>query len=73
MTNRLEHTLVQLKSGAYDSVKYRPKPENRFGRIDWAGQYFNFPVGEERIDVCKAIDDVVTDARNEGLNKDRFW
>lgn len=38
-----------------------------------SGQNFNFPVGEERIDVCKAIDDMVTDARNEGLNKGRFW
>ena len=32
-----------------------------------SGQDFNFPVGEERIDVCKAIDDMVTDARNEGI------
>ena len=34
-----------------------------------SGQNFNFPVGEERIDVCKAIDDMVTDARNEGINQ----
>ena len=34
-----------------------------------SGQDFNFPVGEERIDVCKAIDDMVTDARNEGINQ----
>ena len=36
-----------------------------------SGQNFNFPVGEERIDVCKAIDDMITDARNEGLTKGR--
>ena len=36
-----------------------------------SGQNFNFPVGEERIDVCKAIDDMITDARNEGLNQGR--
>lgn len=34
-----------------------------------SGQNFNFPIGEERIDVCKAIDDMVTDARNEGINQ----
>ena len=34
-----------------------------------SGQNFNFPVGEERIDVCKAIDDMITDARNEGVNE----
>lgn len=34
-----------------------------------SGQNFNFPVREERIDVCKAIDDMVTDARNEGINQ----
>ena len=34
-----------------------------------SGQDFNFPVGEERIDVCKAIDDMITDARNEGVNE----
>ena len=34
-----------------------------------SGQNFNFPVGEERIDVCKAIDDMITDARNEGINQ----
>ena len=34
-----------------------------------SGQDFNFPVGEERIDVCKAIDDMITDARNEGINQ----
>ena len=36
-----------------------------------SGQDFNFPVGEERIDVCKAIDDMVTDARNEGRSQGR--
>ena len=36
-----------------------------------SGQDFNFPVGEERIDVCKAIDDMVTDARNEGIDVGR--
>ena len=36
-----------------------------------AGLNFNFPVGEERIDMCKAIDDMLTDARNEGMNKGR--
>lgn len=36
-----------------------------------SGQNFNFPVGEERIDVCKAIDDMVTDARNEGRSQGR--
>ncbi len=34
-----------------------------------SGQNFNFPVGEERIDVCKAIDDMITDARNEGVTE----
>ena len=34
-----------------------------------SGQDFNFPVGEERIDVCKAIDDMIIDARNEGVNE----
>ena len=34
-----------------------------------SGQNFNFPVGEERIDVCKAIDDMITDARNEAQDE----
>ncbi|WP_303840995.1 Rpn family recombination-promoting nuclease/putative transposase [Selenomonas ruminantium] len=34
-----------------------------------SGQNFNFPLGEERIDVCKAIDDMITDARNEGITQ----
>jgi hypothetical protein len=34
-----------------------------------AGLNFNFPVGEERIDMCKAIDDMLTDARNEATNE----
>ena len=36
-----------------------------------AGLNFNLPVGEERIDMCKAIDDMLTDARNEGIDKGR--
>lgn len=36
-----------------------------------AGQNFNLPVGEERIDMCKAIDDMLTDALNEGMDKGR--
>ena len=34
-----------------------------------SGQNFNFPVGEERIDVCKAIDDMITDARKEAQDE----
>ena len=34
-----------------------------------SGQNFNFPVGEERIDVCKAIDDMIMDARNEAQDE----
>jgi hypothetical protein len=34
-----------------------------------AGLNFNLPVGEERIDMCKAIDDMLTDARNEATNE----
>ena len=34
-----------------------------------SGLEFNFPVGEERIDVCKAIDDMISDARNEGRDE----
>ena len=36
-----------------------------------AGLNFNLPVGEERIDMCKAIDDMLTDALNEGMDKGR--
>lgn len=32
---------------------------------------FNIPVGEERVDVCKAIEDMKEDAHNEGFNEGR--
>ena len=32
---------------------------------------FNIPVGEERINLCKAIEDMKEDARKEGRNEER--
>lgn len=32
---------------------------------------FNIPVGEERVDMCKAIEDMKADARNEGRDAER--
>lgn len=31
----------------------------------------NIPVGEERVDMCKAIEDMKVDARNEGRDAER--
>ena len=36
-----------------------------------SGVDFNIPVGEGEVNVCKAIEDMKTDARNEGLNAGR--
>ena len=43
----------------------------RFHSIVSVCSNVNIPVGEERVDMCKAIEDMKVDARNEGRDAER--